>query len=169
MQTPDITVISKAQCDINVRLFQKQAGAARRCAYDYSLLHRRTAQEPCVLQTPSLGKLELRQLQSYGRMERATKRAVNGGTEETFYPNHCWVSFRYGNGSLNAGISVSQPFNNHTVQKSTTNDGPYSASRIQWSTGRSISIDLTYTFDYGKKIDPGFDIYEESLNNSSHL
>lgn len=79
------------------------------------------------------------------------------------------MSFRYGNGSLNAGISVSQPFNNHTVQKSTTNDGPYSASRIQWSTGRSISIDLTYTFDYGKKIDPGFDIYEESLNNSSHL
>ncbi|WP_289199310.1 outer membrane beta-barrel protein [Bacteroides acidifaciens] len=159
----------KAQCDINVRLFKNRLVLHGDIAYDYSYytggLHKSLAYfRPRVSASWSFGNCNLT-----AGWNGQQKGLSNGGTEETFYPNHCWMSFRYGNGSLNAGISVSQPFNNHTVQKSTTNDGPYSASRIQWSTGRSISIDLTYTFDYGKKIDPGFDIYEESLNNSSHL
>lgn len=98
-----------------------------------------------------------------------TKTLANGGTQTFSSPDNMFLSFYYGNGNFNLGVRFNYPFGKHKVYESWLSDNCYSLSRSNWNIGRSVTISLTYTFDYGKRITPGIEISEENIINSSKL
>ena len=47
--------------------------------------------------------------------------------------------------------------------------GPYSYTSRTWEKGRSVAVSLTYTFDYGKKVDPSINISTQEIRSTSVL
>ncbi|MEE1021920.1 MAG: hypothetical protein U0L83_02105 [Muribaculaceae bacterium] len=76
------------------------------------------------------------------------------GTEFIERPGTFWLMASYGSGNLNVDISVQNIFFNHEVSKTTLYCGPFRSLTRDWRNGRSVSVSLTYTFDYGKKVNP---------------
>ncbi len=97
------------------------------------------------------------------------KTLTNGGTEITKAPDYSNISVYYGNGQLNCGVTLESVFWTKRVTKSTFESFPYSFDRISWERGRRLMVNLTYTFDYGKKIDPQIDIRQQDLYSTSVL
>lgn len=95
------------------------------------------------------------------------KSMENGGSQILLLPHNLSLGFNYGNGHLNVGVRIKEPLKDHFVQKSWLNDGPYTKVSSNWYTGRSVTLSLTYTFDYGKKVDPRISISEKDITNTS--
>lgn len=85
------------------------------------------------------------------------KRLTDGGTTMLHRPQSTYIYFKYGTGAFNLDIGLSQPFDKHDIYKYIIESGPYRNERQTWITGRAVQLSLSYTFDYGKKIDPGID------------
>ncbi len=84
-------------------------------------------------------------------------------------PEQLWLFFGYGTGNFNLLVSLSNPFVKHSVYRYIINSGPYHNNKQEWTTGRSVSLSLAYTFDYGKKIDPRIDVSVTSGAETSVL
>ncbi len=158
-----------AQYDANFRLFSNKLSIHGDISYHYSYftggLHKSNAFfRPRISANWLFGNCSL----SIGYAGKE-KIFINGGTEIYTNPDQIYATFRYRNGNLNVDVNLTQPFRNHVVQDYWIDNGPYTSHRSKWTNGRGINISLSYTFDYGKKVDPVIDIYEESITNSSKL
>lgn len=98
-----------------------------------------------------------------------SKSLEDGGTTMRHSPEQFWLFFGYGTGNFNINVSLSNPFVKHSVYRYIINSGPYHNNKQNWITGRSISLSLAYTFDYGKKVDPGINVSVTSGAESSVL
>ena len=103
---------------------------------------------------------------NYGTPEKFFRQ---GGTHIVHTPSYYNIDFSYGNGNLILDLEVSSPFNKRISTTSICHNGPYHYTSKDWNNGRSISVSITYTFDYGKKINPGVEIFEQNINSSSVL
>lgn len=83
---------------------------------------------------------------SMGGMVRSRKRDSWSATVE------------YGNGNLYIDLGVEDIFNNKARSWETLTSPNYSTVTHTWETGRKLTLNVTYTFGYGKKIDRGIDI-----------
>ena len=97
------------------------------------------------------------------------KTGTFGGTGVSRYPYQCGLAFSYGNGNLNLDVEADNIFQKRMNQTLTLVSGPYRYVSNSWNNGRSLSVRLTYTFDYGKKVDPGVEIYEQNVKSSAIL
>lgn len=95
----------------------------------------------------------------------------DGGSKITKRPWNYYLFIDYGNGNLNLNLSLFNPFNKYGYENICYANGPYNynSRSIQEFWSRKISISLTYTFDYGKKIDKRIDISESGGKNTSVL
>lgn len=98
-----------------------------------------------------------------------SKSLKDGGTTMRHAPEQLWLFFGYGTGNFNLLVSLSNPFVKHSVYRYIINSGPYHNNKQEWTTGRSVSLSLAYTFDYGKKIDPRIDVSVTSGAETSVL
>ena len=78
---------------------------------------------------------------------------------EKFWRQDSWnIGAVYGNGNLYIEFKLENIFNNH-IKSQTIYDSPnYSSLVNSLQTGRKFSINLAYTFGYGKKVDNNIDI-----------
>lgn len=79
-----------------------------------------------------------------------------GGTKILRKQSEYYLKFDYGNGNFIFDIMLNSPFNKYNTNRAFVDNGPYHYTSRDWSNGRNVSISLTYTFDYGKKVDPGW-------------
>lgn len=77
--------------------------------------------------------------------------------------------FNYGNGNLIIGIYLNNVFNKRIREDIYHIGSSYNYTEHLQKLGRSIDVRLTYTFDYGKKVEPGIDISTQDLMNTSVL
>lgn len=105
----------------------------------------------------------------YGWYASPQKWAFNGGTEESTYPHQYGLIFSYGNGNFNLDVEANNIFTKNMNSDRWFASGPYSFTERNWCGGRNVAVSLTYTFDYGKKVDPGVNIYEEDIKSTSVL
>lgn len=103
---------------------------------------------------------------NYGTPE---KFFTGAGTREIRTHHNYGLDFSYGNGNLLLDVEINNLFNKRLSTKELLSNGPYSVSSINWERGRNVRISLTYTFDYGMKVDPRIDINTQNLNSSSVL
>lgn len=91
------------------------------------------------------------------------------GMEESWKQDNWNASITYGNNNLYLDLRIEDIFNNK--RKSWIHfSSPHYISKYHYSeTGRSISINLTYTFGYGKKVDPYIDIKGPDSTKTSIL
>lgn len=94
---------------------------------------------------------------------------ANAGHDIVESPSSGDVSFSFGNGNLNFDATLNLPFSKHVIRHNNTFNGPYTAVDRSWNNGMSVSLSLTYTFDYGKKVDGGVDIYSGNAGGTSVL
>ncbi len=94
---------------------------------------------------------------------------INGGMEIMKEPASSELTLYYGNGNLTAHVSVYSPLRKYAKATSTLINGPYSSQTISWERALKVSVYLSYTFDYGKKVDPSIDIQENDLRSTSVL
>lgn len=78
-------------------------------------------------------------------------------------------SVTFGNGPWYVRLRGNDLANNKAVTTVETISPYYTEVARNFSTGRSVSLSLTYTFDYGKKVDPGIDAYEKSIFSTAVL
>lgn len=64
----------------------------------------------------------------------------------------------YGNGNLIVDLSLNNIFNRYLYSDISMSDHAYGFVSRNWQKGRSVTLSVTYTFDYGKKTDRGIDI-----------
>lgn len=79
------------------------------------------------------------------------------------------LKFYYGNGNFNLGVSAENIFTRRLTSHSWMVNGPYMSDSRNWTGGRGVRLSLTYTFDYGKKVDPGLNLSVGSEPESSVL
>lgn len=103
---------------------------------------------------------------NYGSPEKIMS---DGGTSIVRTSPYYNLRFSYGNGNLLFDAELSAPFHRYLHTSTIFNSGPYHYTARNRENGRSVSLSLTYTFDYGKKVTPGVDIYEQSIKSSSVL
>ncbi len=103
---------------------------------------------------------------NYGTPERFYSQ---GGTQKIKTSSYYGLSFSYGNGNLLFDVELNSLFRKYATETIEMNSGPYRYTSRDWSNGRNVSVSLTYTFDYGKKVTPGIDISEKNLKSTSVL
>lgn len=64
----------------------------------------------------------------------------------------------YGNGNLNLAMNLNNPFSKHEVTRKWMTGDAYCYEGKSWTIGRSIDFSVEYTFDYGKKVEPGISV-----------
>jgi len=94
---------------------------------------------------------------------------TDGGSKKVKTPGYHSLEFSYGNGNFNLDIDLNNIFNKRDYTHEWFVNGPYSYNGRSWTNGRNVSVTLTYTFDYGKKVDPSVDMSEKNLNSTSAL
>ena len=98
------------------------------------------------------------------------KSLSNGGTtvkrSKYGYSN---IYFSYGNGNFNFSVQGSDLLHKYNKETIDCYQGAYGYSGTNWSTGRNVNISVTYTFDYGKKVDPSITIREQNIGSSAIL
>lgn len=80
------------------------------------------------------------------------------GMERSWKEDNWNASLVYGNNNLYLSFRIEDLFNNKKKSWIKFNSPNYSSTYNYWETGRRFSINLTYTFGYGKKVDKGIDI-----------
>lgn len=80
------------------------------------------------------------------------------GAERSWRHDRWNASVTYGTDNLNLRVCVEDIFNNKARSWSKFTSPSYSVISHVFETGRQLAIHLTYTFGYGKKVDPGIDI-----------
>ncbi|MCM1005792.1 MAG: outer membrane beta-barrel protein [Prevotella sp.] len=83
---------------------------------------------------------------------------ANGGMETNRMAHQFDIGATYGNGDLYANLSLKNIFNTHYKSSSETTADIYNFYRSNYEIGRSIHLQLTYTFGYGKHIDRNIEI-----------
>lgn len=77
----------------------------------------------------------------------------NGGMERV-YMKDCWnFIFTYGTGDIYLQVWYHETFRKHSMTVHELQSDVFSSARRSFGLGRSVSISLTYTFGYGKKVD----------------
>lgn len=99
--------------------------------------------------------------------EGPTKDIDSAGRERNWYQD-CWnASVVYGNGNIRIEGRIYNIFNKRARSKSEFVSPNYLTTFAKREIGREISISLSYTFGYGKKVDRGIDIDTPSATESS--
>lgn len=77
------------------------------------------------------------------------------------------LTFKYGNGNFTLSAELSDFLHTRRTDLRKLDMGIYSSHRRYWVTGRQLKISMTYTFDYGKKIQDRSIINAESDSKTS--
>ncbi|MDE5774100.1 MAG: outer membrane beta-barrel family protein [Muribaculaceae bacterium] len=85
------------------------------------------------------------------------KSLSNGGRQTTRISSHFDASLIYGWKNFYMDVTIINIFHKYSKQSVVYQSPHYSFSRENLSVGRVIGINLTYTFGYGKEIDPRID------------
>ncbi|MBD5349248.1 MAG: hypothetical protein HDR84_08425 [Bacteroides sp.] len=94
---------------------------------------------------------------------------IDGGTRRTKTYHQYELCFTYGNGNFIFDLTLENIFTKRLYSKEWLTNGPYSYTGRNWIGGKSIGVSMTYTFDYGKKVDPRIDISVQDLHSTSVL
>lgn len=103
---------------------------------------------------------------NYGSPEKSFR---HGGFQIVRWPSYYNLDFSYGNGNLILDLELSSPFHKYLNTSIICNNGSYHFDSKEWSNGRNVSLSLTYTFGYGKNVNPGVEIYVNDIKSSSVL
>ncbi len=101
-----------------------------------------------------------------------TQKLVNdGGLLIEKRPGNYYMLIDYGNGNVNVYLGLSSIFTKKRYKYMYLNNGPYSYNSRKFDnlTSQNVSLSLTYTFDYGKKVDKRIDINSSSEKTTSIL
>lgn len=79
------------------------------------------------------------------------------------------LTFKYGNGNFSLSAELSDFLHTRRTDLRKLDMGIYSSHGSYWVTGRQLKINMTYTFDYGKKIRDRSTINAESDIKTSVL
>lgn len=94
----------------------------------------------------------------------------NGGMEHYSTRNQYYLDFTYGQGDLYLNVSYEETFSNKPCTNITWIDTPnYSSKVCSYGVPRSVSVRLTYTFGYGKKVNRSIDVEGPSEGKSGVL
>ena len=97
----------------------------------------------------------------------AGKGLRSSGIERFRWPDRWSASIVYGTGNLYLSCKVQDIFHNKRKEWSRYDSPNYLTEYDSFETGRVFSINVTYTFGYGKKVDKGIDISgPESVESS---
>lgn len=96
-----------------------------------------------------------------------TKALANGGLTTVQRSSDLSVSVTYNWKNLNLTVSGNNLYHKHARKITDSAAGDLTSHSIEWSTGRHFNISLTYTFDYGKKVDPQINVGEYSESDTS--
>ncbi len=97
------------------------------------------------------------------------KNILPGGTGTGKGPHYYGLNFSYGNGNLIVDVELNEIFDKRLYHTTFFESGPYSYTSRSWKKGRSVAVSLTYTFDYGKKVDPSINISTQEIRSTSVL
>lgn len=86
------------------------------------------------------------------------KYLADGGMNRTWNDDSYGMSFTYGNGNLYVNVSASNIFESRRHRWTSIGSRFYSSFADRFDVGRSVSVRVSYTFGYGKKVDPGISI-----------
>lgn len=81
-----------------------------------------------------------------------------GGMARDWKHDSWSATVEYGNGNLYIDLGVEDIFNNKARSREWFTSPNYSTVTHTWETGRKLTLNVTYTFGYGKKIDRSIDI-----------
>ena len=81
-----------------------------------------------------------------------------GGMARDWRHDSWSATVEYGNGNLYIDLGVEDIFNNKARSREWFTSPNYSTLTHTWETGRKLTLNVTYTFGYGKKIDRSIDI-----------
>lgn len=93
----------------------------------------------------------------------------NGGLTTRRTSDELDFSITYGNGPFYVSLTGANLLHKYDLTKVETASRYFTETARNYSTGRSLRIALTYTFDYGKKVSPRIDSYEMSSFSTSVL
>lgn len=89
------------------------------------------------------------------------------GVERSWRNDKWCASFTYGNGNWFLLVKVDDIFNKKARSWSKFNENAFTSYIYNKKWGRSISISLTYTFGYGKRVDHSIDVNASSGSKTS--
>lgn len=105
----------------------------------------------------------------YIRFDSREKIISNGGNMVTSYPNQYGLNFTYGNGNFIFDFTADNIFKKRLHNDIELDNGPYRRAGKSYHRGRYIGLSITYTFDYGKKLNEGIDIYQNDVQSTTVL
>ena len=98
-----------------------------------------------------------------------SKAFANGGSQVNTNRGRLSLAYTFGKDNLNVFVQIDDILNKHSRNIVNEYNGPYSMYSTQFGIGRNISVQVTYTFDYGKKVSPGIDISTSDTSTTSVL
>ena len=98
-----------------------------------------------------------------------SKAFANGGSQVNTNRGRLSLAYTFGKDNLNVFVQIDDILNKHSRNIVNEYNGPYSMYSTQFGIGRNISVQVTYTFDYGKKVSPGIDINTSDTSTTSVL
>lgn len=155
------------QYNLNVRLFNNKMALHGDVTCDKNIFHGMTNKQltyirPRVDASGYFGNCGVSILY-YGR----EKYFANGGYQTIKTDDQYELGFTYGNGNLNLNVNISNPFKKYRKRYVISDFDVYKSNLINWGKGRSVSVSVVYTFDYGKKVSRGIEISQEDIYDSS--
>lgn len=91
------------------------------------------------------------------------------GTKKVTMPHTFSLTFGYGVGNLNITAGGSTTFAKRNERAISVKNGVIDSYGRSWNNGNNLFVRLTYTFDYGRKIQPVIDIKEEDTSTTSSI
>lgn len=82
----------------------------------------------------------------------------NNGRDYSWYSGTWNFGVTYGQGDIYCNLSINNIFNRYSKTESWMMPGVFESCTDNFNIGRNISVSLTYTFDYGKKVNRSIDI-----------
>lgn len=87
-----------------------------------------------------------------------SKRLDTAGMERLWTQDKCDIGFSYGNGNLFLSVKVKNIFHQHLRKWRQFDSYYFATDYTSFETGRKLSIDISYTFGFGRKVDRNIDI-----------
>lgn len=103
-----------------------------------------------------------------GYISSKQKSLYTDGRKEVFPVNY-GLTLRYGNGNFTFSLDTSEFLHRTKTIREWMDVGCYSMHERNWQIGRNFNIRVTYTFDYGKKLNDRSTINAESDSKTSVL